>query len=147
MVFAAAALQYRYPITLNGTMARVTIVLLAFSSGAQVGMARALRMTEITTAMATAAYVDLFIDPNLLSGITKNRSRNRRVAFLTALVLGSFAGAAAYKKMGPGCALYISAAGKALVTAMLGFNGKMAEEPDVETKSQYVQKGMSWLDV
>ena len=39
--------------------------LLAFSAGGQVAVARSLHMTEITTANATSAYVDLLIDENL----------------------------------------------------------------------------------
>ena len=66
MVFAASALQYRYSIVNDGHGVALSIIaLLALSSGGQVAMARALQMTEITTAMATAAYVDLFIDVNL----------------------------------------------------------------------------------
>jgi Protein of unknown function (DUF1275) len=43
------------------------IALLAFASGAQVEIARSLRITNIITAMATAAFFDLFIDFGLLA--------------------------------------------------------------------------------
>ena len=59
------------------------ITLLAFSSGAQVAAARAFRMTEISIAMATAAWVDIVIDPKLF--VKENCARNRRVSFLAAL--------------------------------------------------------------
>ncbi|CAD0085105.1 unnamed protein product [Aureobasidium mustum] len=42
---------------------KAALAMLALSSGAQVGMVRALKITDITTAMATAAYIDVFIDP------------------------------------------------------------------------------------
>jgi len=64
-----------------------TIGLLAFSSGAQVAMSRQLSVPEIPTTQATAAYVDLFVDPRIFG--SENRSRNRRVAFLIALIVGS----------------------------------------------------------
>ncbi|TPR07714.1 Major Facilitator Superfamily protein [Aspergillus niger] len=67
MVFAAAAIMaYTNPVkqqTTNDPPALVTLFLLAFSSGAQVSMGRALKVTDITTAMATAAYIDVVIDP------------------------------------------------------------------------------------
>ena len=65
MVWAAVAIQYVYPIHKSGTTSYLVLALLAFSSAAQVAMARGLKITEITTAMATAAYVDLLIDPRL----------------------------------------------------------------------------------
>src|SRR5690242_10919469 len=67
LVFATAWLQYTYQspagqLTLDGAKAPSTlwaIGLLATAAGSQVVQARSLRMTEITTAMATAAWVDL----------------------------------------------------------------------------------------
>src|SRR4051794_11807229 len=41
------------------------IILLAFASGSEVVLSRLLAMTEISTAMVTAAWVDLLIDPHL----------------------------------------------------------------------------------
>ncbi|KAF4635043.1 hypothetical protein G7Y89_g3056 [Cudoniella acicularis] len=70
---------------------------------APVAMARSLKITEITTAMATAAYVDLLIDPRLYA--RGNRSRNRRIAFLIMLAGGSFAGAFANKNVSSAFAL------------------------------------------
>ncbi|EME38371.1 hypothetical protein DOTSEDRAFT_100738, partial [Dothistroma septosporum NZE10] len=72
------------------------IGLLAMASGMQVAMSRQLSMPEIPTTQATAAYVDLFVDPNFFAGICHNRSRNRRVLFLLTLCVGSFIGAPAY---------------------------------------------------
>ncbi|ORY62197.1 DUF1275 domain protein [Pseudomassariella vexata] len=133
LVFAAAAVQYRYGTQLEGPSALVVLALLAFASGSQVVQSRSLAMTEISTAMATAAWVDLVIDPNMFT--LKNRPRNRRVSFLLALVLGCLLGAAIYRTAGSAVAIFVSAGGKLLVTVMYLFNG--AEKP----KEDHVEKG------
>ncbi|PVH90203.1 hypothetical protein DM02DRAFT_64685 [Periconia macrospinosa] len=97
-----------------------SIALLAFSSGAQVASMRPMRIQEITTAMATAAWVDFVIDPKLLA--TCNRSRDRRVLFLLTLIAGSFVGAFMYKIVGSADTLVLSAAVKLLVTFTLLLN-------------------------
>lgn len=127
-VFAAAGIQYAGPdpVRDSGPQALAVISLLAFSSGAQVAMARGLNITEITTAMATAAYVDIFIDENMLK--KNNRRRNRRIAFLLSLFAGSFAGAFAYKALGSPFALIVSGVGKALVTVSLVANKAIEDE-------------------
>lgn len=95
-------------------------------------------MTEISTAMATAAWVDLLIDPRLMTvrrrrgsgggGEGGNRPRNRRLAFLFALVAGSLVGAGIFKTVGSVVAIYLSAGGKAAVTIMFFFNGAEKEK-------------------
>lgn len=125
LVFAAAAIQYTHGVELEGAATLVVIGLLAFASGSQVVQSRSLAMTEISTAMATAAWVDLLIDPNLLS--IKNRPRNRRAAFLASLFVGSLMGALIYRNAGSATAVAVSAAGKLLVTFMYLFNN--AEKP------------------
>ncbi|KAH6650135.1 hypothetical protein F5144DRAFT_35361 [Chaetomium tenue] len=141
LVFAAAALQYanRSPTTgrldLDGARAPSTlwaIGLLATAAGSQVVQARSLRVTEITTAMATAAWVDLMIDPNLYA--RSNRGRNRRLGFLAALVLGTLAGAFIFRRVGSPAALVVSAAGKLLVTVMYLFNP--ADKPKAEESAE-----------
>jgi uncharacterized membrane protein YoaK (UPF0700 family) len=102
------------------------LALLAISAGGQVAMARSLRMTEITTANATSAYVDTFIDVNLYK--FQNRSRNRRFLFLLSLCGGSFTGAFAYPKLGSPMTLLISAVGKVLVTLALFFNREIVND-------------------
>ncbi|KAH8800385.1 DUF1275 domain protein [Xylogone sp. PMI_703] len=129
MVFAASALQYHHGVAkTNDGYSLGVITLLAFSSGGQVAMVRALHMTEITTAMATAAYIDLFIDTNLFQ--RHNRSRNRRILFLACLFAGSFAGAFSYARIGSAFALLISAIGKLLATAGFLFNSEIKERDD-----------------
>jgi uncharacterized membrane protein YoaK (UPF0700 family) len=133
LVFAAAGIQYRGPdpVPESGPQALAVISLLAFSSGAQVAMARGLQITEITTAMATAAYVDIFIDENMFE--KRNRRRNRRIAFLISLFAGSFAGAFAYKALGSPFALLVSGVGKAIVTVSLVTN-KGLEDKELESE-------------
>lgn len=95
--------------------------LLAFASGSQVVQSRALATTEISTAMATAAWVDLVIDPHMLAW--DNRPRNRRVGFLVSLAGGALTGAAIGRSAGSSVALLVSAAGKLLVAFIYVFNG------------------------
>ncbi|OAL34643.1 hypothetical protein AYO20_06060 [Fonsecaea nubica] len=120
LVFVAAAIQYAYGIELEGTKTMVVIGLLAFAAGSQVVISRALAITEITTAMATAAWIDLLIDPRLLTA--KNRPRNRRASFLVAIVAGAFFGAGIYRSLGPATSVLFSAIGKLIVTFMFLLN-------------------------
>ncbi len=120
LVFAAAAVQYREGVATKGPAAVAVTALLAFAAGSQVVQARALATTEISTAMATAAWVDLAIDPHMLA--RENRPRNRRVCFLVTLAAGSLTGAAIARSAGSSVALLISAAGKLLVTLMYLLN-------------------------
>ena len=120
LVFIAAAIQYAYGVELEGPRTLVVIALLAFAAGSQVVLSRALAITEISTAMATAAWVDLLVDPNLLAA--KNRPRNRRAIFLAAIVAGAFFGAGIYRSLGSATAVLFSGIGKLIVTIMFLFN-------------------------
>lgn len=77
-------------------------------------------MTEISTAMATAAWVDLLIDQKLFA--PKNRPRTRRIAFLVSLVAGSLIGAVIYREVGSATVIVVSGAGKLLVTVLYAFS-------------------------
>ncbi|KAI5861717.1 hypothetical protein GGS23DRAFT_128288 [Durotheca rogersii] len=129
LVFAAAAVQHTRGIRLDGVEAAAVIGLLAFAAGSQVVQSRSFQMTEISTAMATAAWMDLMIDPALFR--LHNRPRTRRVVFLATLVLGSLAGAGIYRAAGSAVAIFVSAAGKVVVTGMYLFNG--ADKPKPKT--------------
>ncbi|PYH81877.1 hypothetical protein BO82DRAFT_247513, partial [Aspergillus uvarum CBS 121591] len=109
----------------DGATTLATLFLLAFSSGAQVAMGRALKITDITTAMATAAYVDVVIDPDLLRW--GNRKRNRRVLFLGLLTAGCFVGAAVEKVAGSRVTLLVCAGCKAFVTLVFLFTPGVEE--------------------
>lgn len=118
VISIAAALLYQLPDASHASsgLGLLTIALLAFSAGAQVGMVRALKITDITTAMATAAWIDVLIDPKWSAPLTQNRGRNRRVGFLLSLVVGSFIGAAAHAELGSGFAIILSLLTRLLAT-------------------------------
>ena len=126
MVSGAAVLSYVFPDSGYGPLAWLVISLLAFAAGGQVAMARGVKITEISTAMASSAYVDVLVDPKLWD--RHNRSRNRRIAFLIMLTAGGFAGAYSYKYTNSAFALLLSAIIKVAVTVALGFNKRMTEE-------------------
>ncbi|KIX06401.1 uncharacterized protein Z518_04377 [Rhinocladiella mackenziei CBS 650.93] len=121
LVFAAAAVQYSYGVELSGTTTMIVLALLAFAAGSQVVLSRSLSMTEISTAMATAAWVDLMIDKNLFAA--QNRPRTRRASFLAVLIAGGFFGAYIYRSLGSASAICASGIGKMIVTLMFLFNG------------------------
>lgn len=75
MAFGAAALQAVRFGEGSGSFAMGSIALLAFSSGGQVASMMPMRVQDITTAMATAAWVDFVIDRGLL--VLHNHSRDR----------------------------------------------------------------------
>ncbi|KAL7816808.1 hypothetical protein V8C44DRAFT_321647 [Trichoderma aethiopicum] len=129
LVFAATGIQYRYGVHDHGWTAVLVVALLAFAAGSQVVQSRSLAATEISTAMATAAWVDLMIDQKLF--VLDNRPRTRRVAFLLALVIGGLIGALIYRTAGSGAALAVSGAGKGLAGLLYIFSG--AEKKKVNT--------------
>src|SRR3569833_644106 len=130
LVFGAAAIQYVYGVELEAPHTLAAIGLLAFASGSQVVQSRSLAMTEISTAMATAAWVDLMIDPNLLA--LKNRPRTRRVTNKQTHGQGSLLGAYIYKTVGSPAALVVSASGKLLVTFKYFFNSAEKKKAQVD---------------
>jgi uncharacterized membrane protein YoaK (UPF0700 family) len=136
MVWATAVIQYCTVYERTGLRAFLVLGLLAFSASSQVAMARGLKITEITTAMATAAYVDWLIDPRLFA--KHNRGRNRRIAFLLMLAAGTFAGAYANKGISSAFALMLSAILKTVITISLFFNRPMAVEDLDSTKKEEV---------
>jgi uncharacterized membrane protein YoaK (UPF0700 family) len=91
LVFAAAGIRQITAHSRTGPQSYAVISLLSFASGGQVACARSLDIPEITTAMVTSAYVDVRVDPNIFRG--RNRSRNRRLIFVVALLAGCFVGA------------------------------------------------------
>lgn len=120
LVYCALIIQYSWPIQRDGPAAMAVIASLAFSSGAQVAMGRSLKITEITTAMATAAFIDLVIDPSLAK--IRNRLRNRRVLFLIMLTAGCFVGAFAKKEVSSSFPILLCAIGKTIVSVAFLFN-------------------------
>ncbi|KAF2717479.1 hypothetical protein K431DRAFT_153876 [Polychaeton citri CBS 116435] len=130
LVFAAAGLQHHVGVETTTSSDLGVLALLATAVGAQVTISRALKINEISTAMATAAWVDLFFDPNLF--VRGNRMRNRRIVFLAALVVGALIGSFVKVYQSSELALVLSAFIKIVVAILLLFNtpGKRAATAD-----------------
>ena len=120
LIFGAAVLHAHTDNRPNEATDLIIIGLLAFAYGGQVAMARTVHVPEVTTAMVTSAYTDVFIDPQILK--VNNGPRDRRLVFVCCLILGSFVGAISYVYVNPAFALYISALAKLLVCGALLFN-------------------------
>lgn len=88
LAFVAATLR-KGVATDTASSTRLTVIfILAFVSGVQVAMAQTVNVPEITTAMVTSAYIDRFVDLELL--VDSYRSRSRRLFVLLTLLMGSF---------------------------------------------------------
>lgn len=127
LVFVAAALQYVYGVRLQSGVSLGIIALLSVAAGGQIVLSRNLGINEIPTAIATSAWVDLLSDKRLFAW--DNRGRNRRVAFLLALVAGSFCGAYMYSRVDSAFTLMMSAVGKAIVTMSFCCNLSVESNP------------------
>lgn len=135
LVFAAAALRKWVDSDRHSPARYAVIALLAFASGAQVAMARTVNVPEITTAMVTSAYIDFFVDPNLLA--RHNRPRNRRLIFVLALLGGSFIGALGYKSVGPAFSLLLAGLCKLVIVMLLFLNRPETPREGEERRHQY----------
>lgn len=146
VLFASGSLDSFDAVT--GTRTLVCIALLAAAAGSQVVLSRSLNMTEITTAMATAAWLDLVIDRKLFGSLKKNKGRNRRVAFLASLAVGSLVGAYIYKEVGSAVAVTVSGGGKAIVLGMfLCAPGERKKEKDEEKGNVNEKEGAGNAEV
>lgn len=80
----------------------VVMFLMAFMSGAQVCMARQSKCQEVPTAPMTSPLVDFLTDPNLFKRGNEEEKvttgpRNRRMAYLGLVIVGSFLGAVLHR--------------------------------------------------
>jgi len=140
MVLLAALLNFLFLTGERTPMAPVlcSLGLLAFAAGSQVANSRQLSLPEIPTTQATAAYVDLFVDPRILAPLTVNRSRNRRVVFLLTLLAGSFVGSPAYRYVDSALPLFVAGMVKLAVTVLFIFNrgvGGLGESGKLVTRA------------
>jgi uncharacterized membrane protein YoaK (UPF0700 family) len=113
MLVGVACVQYTHAIRERGFWTRIALALLAGQSGSQIAAARAWNIPEITTAMATAAWVDLARDEKLWH--LRNTSRDRRMLFFMLLVAGCMMGAFLRLRIGSPSSLVVSVSIKALV--------------------------------
>ena len=128
LVYAAIGIQFKTTTISNskGPIAMTVVALLAVSGAGQVSMVRALGMPEITTAMATSAFVDLIVEPRMPA--RENKKRDRRLIFLLAMVGGAFVGAFVTKSINSPVALLLSAIGKTVVTLLFFFNRRAEQD-------------------
>ena len=118
MICGAAFIQFRQAVGRDTThWILAVLALLASASGSQVALSRAFDQPAIPTAMATAAWVDLLIDPRLFA--LNNRPKNLRGLFLIVIFAGSIAGAYMQVRIGSAWSLMITALGKVLSAAAI----------------------------
>ena len=81
-------------------MEEVPIALLSFQSAGQIVGSRALGISEIPTVVVTSVLCDLASDPALVSPLTRNAKRNRRVLAFVGILIGAIAGGSIAKVTG-----------------------------------------------
>jgi uncharacterized membrane protein YoaK (UPF0700 family) len=133
MLVGVAIVQHTHPIRERGLWTRIALALLAGQSGSQIAAARAWNIPEITTAMATAAWVDLARDDKLWH--VRNRSRDRRILFFVLLVAGCLMGAFLRARIGSPNAIVVSLSFKALVHCAVLF-AKVDEDDEIDGTSE-----------
>jgi uncharacterized membrane protein YoaK (UPF0700 family) len=88
----------------------VPLALVAFQSSGQAVVSRALQYNSLTSVVLTSIYCDLFSDPLLMAGLTKNAERNRRAAAPLLLLAGAiFGGLWSHSSIGLAGALWTAA--------------------------------------
>lgn len=119
LLFAATALRYWGSSQENGPYALGVIALLSFAMGSQVAQALSIKVPDINTVMITGAMVQVASDSDVLA--RQNASRNRRVAFFLAVLLGAFVGSLATSFVDSCLGLLLAGILKAVVTIMFLF--------------------------
>ena len=100
IIFIAAAVVQGGSV--NGSLHTITddinwwdvlpIALLSFQAAGQIVGSRAVSLSEVPTVVVTSMLHDIFSDPKLLAGLSKNVKRNRRIGAFFALLIGAVAG-------------------------------------------------------
>jgi uncharacterized membrane protein YoaK (UPF0700 family) len=132
MLVGVACVQHTYAIRERGFWTRIALALLAGQSGSQIAAARAWNVPEITTAMATAAWVDLARDEKLWQ--VRNTSRDRRVLFFLLLVAGCMTGAFLRLRIGSANSVVVSVAIKVVAHTAVLF-ARVEEDGEVDETS------------
>ncbi|TXT10551.1 hypothetical protein VHUM_02056 [Vanrija humicola] len=104
----------------------VVMFLMAFMSGAQVCMARQSKCQEVPTAPMTSPLVDFLTDPNLFKRASDEEKpatgpRNRRMAYLGIVIVGSFLGAVLHRFVNSWSIVVASVGVKAAVVLAVAF--------------------------
>ena len=105
----------------GGSNEFVIIMLFAGMSGCQVAMARQSGSQELPTAPMTSSYVDLMADKYLFKGFRHPKAgpRNRRLAYIIAMIAGGLLGALTHKYAGSWVVVIMTMALKFGVIAMM----------------------------
>ncbi|WVQ97264.1 hypothetical protein IAU59_004375 [Kwoniella sp. CBS 9459] len=113
----------------------VIISLFALMSGAQVAAARQASIQEIPTAPMTSSYVDLVGDKYIFAGFgnEKGRARNRRLAYIMAMIIGSFIGGIMHKYAGSWVVVVVAMSFKLAVIILMSV--APADPPKAKTES------------
>ncbi|KAM0750530.1 DUF1275 domain protein [Meredithblackwellia eburnea MCA 4105] len=112
-----------------------SLALLAASSGFQVAVARTSGCQEIPTAMLSSPMIDFITDPRLFVPAWRRpelRARNRRLCYITSLVVGAFVGAWAQETKGFIVVLIVSISLKVLVMAWMAWLPAEEDSPERE---------------
>ena len=90
-------------------------------SGAQVAMARQSGSQELPTAPMTSSYVDLMADKYIFVGFRHPKAgpRNRRLAYILAMIIGGFIGSAIHKYAGSWAVVIVTIGLKMIVILMM----------------------------
>jgi uncharacterized membrane protein YoaK (UPF0700 family) len=99
----------------------ITLALFATMSGAQVAMARQSGSQELPTAPMTSSFVDLMADKYLFVGVRHPKAgpRNRRLAYIVAMVAGGFLGAVVHRFAGSWVVVVVTLALKLVALALV----------------------------
>ncbi|OCF73746.1 hypothetical protein I204_05590 [Kwoniella mangroviensis CBS 8886] len=111
----------------------VIISLFAVMSGAQVSAARQASIQEIPTAPMTSSYVDLVSDKYLFVGFNHKHSsgRNRRLAYISAMIIGSFIGGIMHKYAGSWVVVVVAMGFKLAVMGLMA-----VAPPEIKEKKE-----------
>lgn len=130
MIFGAIWVQFVHGMQERGLWACVVLALMAWSAGSQIAAARVWDVPEITTAMATAAWVDMSRDGAIWA--LRNRSRDSRGLFFIALSSGVMVGGALRSRIGAPFTLLVAAGVKALAHVSVLFGEAEGDDGDGE---------------
>ena len=106
---------------IGGSADWLIIVLFANMSGCQVAMARQSGSQELPTAPMTSSYVDLMADKYLFVGFRHPKAgpRNRRLAYILAMVIGGFIGSTIHRFAGSYVVVIVTIALKCVVFSLV----------------------------
>lgn len=109
----------------------VLLLLFACAAGLQVSQARSSGVPEVPTAMLSTPLVDLLVDPSLFKFSLTDplvRSRNRRIAHISSMVIGGFCGAFLRKAKGTAPVIVLAVGMKTIISLVFWMLPSPSEE-------------------